>query len=83
MDLNETLSAAMRDFMADHRISRRDVAARLDRSIDYVQGRVSGKRALSVDIISAVAQLAGISDRALMTEIMSKATGTGQGSSER
>lgn len=80
--LNDALSAALRGYMTDHRVTRRDVAARLNRSADYVQGRISGKHALSVDIVSAVAELTGVSDRALMSEIMTRMAGTGHGSSQ-
>lgn len=82
IDLNRALSRALRDIMTDRGVSQNAVAERLNRSANYVSGRLTGKHALSVDIISAVASLAGVSDRALMTEIMTRIAGTGQGSSE-
>jgi transcriptional regulator with XRE-family HTH domain len=81
--LNAALCATLRDFMDERGITGKAVAARLDRSPDYVSGRLRGRLPLSVDIVVAVAQLAGISDRALMSEIMIRAASTGQGSSER
>lgn len=81
--LDAALSAALRDFMDDRGVTQRAVALLLDRSADYVSTRLSNRRALSIDIVTAVARLAGVSDRALMADIMLRAAGTGQGSSER
>lgn len=81
--LNDALTAALRDFMVERGVTQRAVAAHLDRSADYVSGRLTGRHALSVDIVVAVAQLAGVSDRAVMADIMIRAAGTGQGSDER
>lgn len=81
-NLNEALCASLLASMSDHGVSMRAVARLLDRSPSYVSGRLTGVHALSVDIVSAVAQLAHMSDRALMAEIMSRVAGTGQGSSD-
>ena len=58
-------------------------AQKLDRSDNYVSGRLRGQHALSVDIVAAAAELAGMSARALMTEIMAAVARAGQGSSDR
>lgn len=85
--LNAAMTAALRDIMRRHGVTQRQVARRLDRSEDYVSGRLGerARHALSVDIIAAAASLIGMSDRALVRELMATmaAADTGQGSSER
>jgi antitoxin component HigA of HigAB toxin-antitoxin module len=82
-NLNDALTAALRAFMTDHGITQQAVALHLDRSKDYVSGRLSGRHALSVDIVTAVAQLAGLSDHAVMADVMIRSARIGQGSSDR
>jgi len=57
-DLNARLSAALLQYMEEHDVSQVQVAQLLNRSNAYVWGRLTGRHALSVDIIGAVAQLA-------------------------
>ena len=81
--LNLAMCAALRGLMSDRDVTQVSIARHLDRSADYVSGRLTGRHALSVDIISAAAALMGMSDRALMIAIMSRIAETGQGSSPR
>lgn len=68
-DLNARVVKALRDFMADHQISQADIARRLGRSEGYVSQRMSGRLDLTVDIMGAAADLAGVSAFALMGEL--------------
>lgn len=62
-------SRALRDFMTDHDLTVEQVARAAGRSPGYVSHRTTGRASLSLDIILAVAELAGISERALMIEL--------------
>jgi len=59
------ISAALRDWMSDHSVTHQSVADALGRSQDYVSKRLRAESPLTVDIIGAVADLSGISPRAL------------------
>lgn len=81
-DFNRTMSAALVAWMSDHGVSRQRVAAYLDRSADYVGGRLSAKHDLSLDIIRAVAELSDTTPEALWIWMIANRS-TGQGSSDR
>ena len=81
--LNAAMCTALRDIMREQGVSQAAVARHLDRTADYVSGRMTGRHALSVDIITAAAGLMGVSDRALMADMMTRVAGTGLGSSPR
>lgn len=82
-DLNRAMTAALRGIMTDRGVTQRAVADYLHRSADYVSGRMTGRHALSVDIITAAAALMGLSDRALMADVMTEVARMGQGESPR
>lgn len=65
-DFNAEVSQALRDYMADHEVSQERAAGRLGRSQGYVSHRTSGKNALSLDIVEAVAVLTSTSPRELL-----------------
>jgi len=67
--LNQAVSAAVRDIMADHGITQQQVADLLGRSQAYVSHRLIGRRELSLDIVQAVANLSHMSPRAVMVEV--------------
>lgn len=67
--LNQAVSAAVRDIMADHGITQQQVADTLGRSQAYVSHRLIGRRELSLDIVQAVANLTHMSPRAVMVEV--------------
>lgn len=71
-EMNARVSKALADYMADHDISRADIARRLGRSNSYVGERLSGERALSLDIMSAAADLTRVSMEALMVELTTR-----------
>jgi transcriptional regulator with XRE-family HTH domain len=75
-ELNAQISAALRTFMGDRGITQQQVADTLGRSQGYVSQRTSGRRDLSVDIVSAVADLAHLTPRALMVELTERMTTT-------
>ncbi len=52
--------------MSDHGVSMSAVARHLDRSLNYVSGRLTGKHALSMDIIEAAAAVAHVGEVAFM-----------------
>jgi transcriptional regulator with XRE-family HTH domain len=62
-------SRALRDYMSDHDLTVEQVARAAGRSPGYVSHRTTGRASLSLDIILAVADLTGISERALMIEL--------------
>lgn len=62
-------SRALREYMTDHGITVEQVARAAGRSPGYVSHRTTGRASLSLDIILAVADLTGISERALMIEL--------------
>jgi transcriptional regulator with XRE-family HTH domain len=67
--LNEAVSTAVRDIMADHGTTQQQVASLLGRSQSYVSHRLIGRRELSLDIVQAVANLAHMTPRAVMVEV--------------
>jgi len=69
-DLNDDLCASVLAVMSEREVSMRAVARLLDRSASYVSRRLTGHRALSVDIMAAAAQVAHMSERAFMVEVM-------------
>lgn len=75
-ELNEQVSRALRAFMADHGVTQQTVADRLGRSQGYVSQRTNGRRDLSIDIIAAVAEIAHLTPRALMTELTERMSTT-------
>lgn len=62
-------SKALRNYMTDHDLTTEQVAVAAGRTRGYVSHRTTGRAPLSLDIILAVAQLSGISERALMIEL--------------
>ena len=81
--LNAAMCTALRDLMRECGVSQADVARHLDRTADYVSGRLRGRYTLSVDIITAAAALMGVSGHALMADMVERMAETGQGSSPR
>lgn len=77
------MCTALREVLAEHAVSQASIARHLDRSADYVSGRLTGRHALSLDIIKSAGVLTGMGERALMVEVMNRVTGKGHGSSER
>ncbi|MCC2319724.1 hypothetical protein [Cellulomonas xiejunii] len=69
-DLNNDLCASVLAVMSERAVSMRAVARLLDRSAGYVSGRLTGRHALSVDILAAAAQVAHMSERAFMAAVM-------------
>jgi len=68
-DLNRQIAAAARTVMDDHGITQTQIAALIGKSQQYVSDRMGGKRAMSLDILGAIATLAHLSPRAVMVEI--------------
>lgn len=62
-------SLALRDYMKERGLTVEQVAETAGRSPGYVSHRTTGRQALSLDIILAVAELTNISERALMIEL--------------
>jgi len=63
------MSQALLSFMADHGITKADVARKLGRAGSYVGERLDGTRAMSMDIAAAVGDIAHLSPAALMVEL--------------
>lgn len=74
-DLNARLSAALLQYMEEHDVNQVQVARVLNRSNAYVWGRLTGRHALSVDIIGAVATLANEPPDRLTAELAVRAAG--------
>jgi transcriptional regulator with XRE-family HTH domain len=72
-DLNTRLSAALLQYMEEHDVNQVQVARVLNRSNAYVWGRLTGRHALSVDIIGAVAQLVHVPADRLTGELALRA----------
>lgn len=64
--------AALRAYMDDHGVNQADVSRRLSRSESYVSARMGGKLDLSLDIMSAVAEMTHVSPYALMAELTTR-----------
>lgn len=71
-NLNDRVVAALRAYMDDHGVNQADVARRLGRSESYVSARMNGKLDLSLDIMSAVAEMTHLSPNALMAEVTAR-----------
>lgn len=77
-DFSRAFAAAYRGFMAEHRVSGRQIADKLDRNIGYVSERVNAKRPLDTEDVDALAMLVGEawSGRTLMIELARRAKET-------
>ena len=75
---------AYRGFMAEFRITGKQISAKLNRNLGYVSERVNGKRALDTEDIDALAMLAGDewTGRTLMIELARRARVTSEGGAE-
>lgn len=69
MTLNDQLASALLAYMADTGITKAAVARHLGRTGSYVGERLSGQRAVSLDIAGAVAEMAHLTPAALMVEL--------------
>lgn len=76
-DLSLSLGTALRDVMTDHGVTLDQVAALLHRSHGYVSERTTGRRELSLDLVSAVAHLTHLTEHAVMVEVMERARRAG------
>jgi len=82
-ELNARLSAALLAYMEEHDISQVQVAKYLNKSRSYVWGRLTGRHALSVDIIGAVARIAHEPPEQLTGELAIRAASQGARQPER
>lgn len=82
-DFNAQITRVLRDYMRENNVTQEKVADYLNRSQNYVSGRLNGRLDLSVDILGAVAALTGVSAGGLNLELLGRMfpTGTGQGAS--
>ena len=69
-ELSKATSRHLRNFMTEHGITQQQVADKIGgRTQGYVSQRTNGRSVLPLDIIEAVARLAGIRPESLMTEL--------------
>jgi len=73
-DLNTQACAALLAVMAEYRVPQAAVARRLGRSKSYVNQRVHGTYALSLDIVGAVLDLAQLSPDAFLGDLAQQLT---------
>lgn len=69
-DFNAQVSSALIAFMQEHGVTQTRVGELLGRSQSYVSHRLTGKNDLSVDIIGAVAELAGVTPIYLVDQLV-------------
>jgi len=72
VSFNLDVSRALLDIVQEHGVTQTDIALILDRSQGYVSHRLTGKNALSVDIIEGAADLIGLSPHALVMEMLAR-----------
>lgn len=70
--MNQRVCTALRAYMDDHGVKQADISRRLGRSESYVSARMNGKLELSLDIMSAVAEMSSVSPYALMAELTTR-----------
>ena len=71
-EMNQRVCTAMRAYMDDHGVNQADISRHLGRSESYVSARMNGKLELSLDIMSAVAEMTRVSPYALMAELTTR-----------
>ena len=66
---SQRVARATATFMVDHGITQTQVAQALGRAQGYVSEHLTGARAIELDLIDAVASLAGVSPYTLLAEL--------------
>jgi transcriptional regulator with XRE-family HTH domain len=66
---SKRFASALRGYMREHDIQQDDVAELLNRSTGYVSEHLGGKRSVDMNMVDAVAQLAGLEGTQLLAVI--------------